>query len=530
MKIAEALIDGDIDVHEALIFLAETKEGQHTARSGIFLRNFPGRLILYPLEAASCAVIFFKGGWRDAGVAAICGFVSGCIEYLLVSLDGGFKILLDVTVGFSTGFIGGLFDIYLEGLCLPAIFLGTLYWFFYGTAFVIGILEIIAGELETGVTRFIAVSVKTFVLSLGSAFGLMLVTFSGSHEAWTNSQSNHCGLIDLKEQWWRIPVFLWSACIALGHFRFPLVQYWRALTVQLCAWEVKFQLFSYLDERHASDQLDTAGSNVVAASVAVIVACFLSSILNQVHTFYSRRLLQKKVEENTKIGNVIYRIMVLGVQISSCLQIGRKSDYDKIDLSQYLSERKRELDDPTHSRDEIRLKEKEEKLILETIIGSQDLNIWSILMPAIYELVPGSLIAMLWYNSLFPTEGDSESDSAFFIIMTISTSLSLGLIVGFVLVRVFGSIFWPILCFGKTSDERRRVLNRYVGMYSVPATTEDDPNEEKKKNEFSIVVNDSPISSDVGDEMEEVKSKFPVRMNMENEFHLPQTGSVRWEN
>ena len=29
--------------------------------------------------------------------------------------------------------------------CLPAVYLGTLYWFFYGTAFVIGILEIIAG-------------------------------------------------------------------------------------------------------------------------------------------------------------------------------------------------------------------------------------------------------------------------------------------------------------------------------------------------------------------------------------------------
>ena len=30
------------------------------------------------------------------------------------------------------------------------------------TAFVLGILEIISGELETGVVRFMAVSVKTF--------------------------------------------------------------------------------------------------------------------------------------------------------------------------------------------------------------------------------------------------------------------------------------------------------------------------------------------------------------------------------
>ena len=41
-----------------------------------------------------------------------------------------------------------------------------------GTAFVVGLLEIIAGEIETGVTRFIGVSVKTFVLCLGAGFAL----------------------------------------------------------------------------------------------------------------------------------------------------------------------------------------------------------------------------------------------------------------------------------------------------------------------------------------------------------------------
>jgi hypothetical protein len=58
----------------------------------------------------------------------------------------------------KTGVIGGLWMEHVNGICLPAVFLGTLYWFFYGTAFVIGLLEIIAGELETGVTRFVAVS------------------------------------------------------------------------------------------------------------------------------------------------------------------------------------------------------------------------------------------------------------------------------------------------------------------------------------------------------------------------------------
>ena len=50
-KIAVAFLDGHIDIHQALIFQTETKRGRHTAKSGLFLREFPGRLVLYPLEA-----------------------------------------------------------------------------------------------------------------------------------------------------------------------------------------------------------------------------------------------------------------------------------------------------------------------------------------------------------------------------------------------------------------------------------------------------------------------------------------------
>ena len=102
--------------------------------------------------------------------------------------------------------------------------MGTLYWFFYGTAFVIGLLEIIAGELETGVTRFIAVSVKTFVLCLGASFGMMLglsdpgaellgnqTTLNGTHDKWL-AQAENCGPgghdLNLDEVWWRIPLYL----------------------------------------------------------------------------------------------------------------------------------------------------------------------------------------------------------------------------------------------------------------------------------------------------------------------------------
>jgi uncharacterized membrane protein YjjP (DUF1212 family) len=161
-RIAMALIDGQINVHEALVYQREAKQGKHTAKSGLFIRNFPTRLLLYPGQAATCAVIFFNGEWIDALVAALCGFAAGLIDYGLSCVGGQATVLLDVLVGISTGVIGGLFFRWGQAgetcmanpedtaactaaPCLSAVYLGTLYWFFYGTAFVIGILEIIAG-------------------------------------------------------------------------------------------------------------------------------------------------------------------------------------------------------------------------------------------------------------------------------------------------------------------------------------------------------------------------------------------------
>ena len=87
---------------------------------------------------------------------------------------------------------------------------------------VIGLLEIIAGELETGVTRFVAVSVKTFVLCLGAGFGMMM-TLKDSQEKWIEQADRKptCTL--------RGGV---SLCIAVlrqraRQYRFPIVDYWR---------------------------------------------------------------------------------------------------------------------------------------------------------------------------------------------------------------------------------------------------------------------------------------------------------------
>mmetsp|Transcript_14828 Transcript_14828/g.18086 ORF Transcript_14828/g.18086 Transcript_14828/m.18086 type:complete len:663 (-) Transcript_14828:177-2165(-) len=473
MRIATALIDGEINVHEALIYQSETKKGIHTAKSGRFLRDFPGRLVLYPWEAATCAVIFFGGDWKDAGIAALTGLVAGLLEYLIVYLGGDVKILTDVIVGVSTGLIGGLFYRYTEDVCLRSIFLGTLYWFFYGTAFVIGLLEIIAGELSTGVTRFIAVSVKTFVLSLGAALGLMIATTSQASQAWMDSSAENCELIDLNSKWWRIPLYLLCSASALGQYRLPIVQYWRGLAVQLGAYEVQYQAFNYFDKLHAQDYLDTSVSNVFGAAAGVLTACLVSFIVNRIRGYYNAKLLQQD-DDPTCVANCMFNSVACFVRGTHCIGLGRESDYRKLTFEKKLRQESIELKDPAHSRQEINLNKKEENLILETIVGAQDSNVWSILMPALYQLVPGSIIAKLWFDSIFPTNTELGSD-VFSNLMVISTSLALGLILGFTIVQVVDLCFSKIPYAGKSTNARKLARSRLAGMYSAPANNDDDP-------------------------------------------------------
>lgn len=497
MRIAIALMDGDINIHEALIYQSETKLGLHTASSGMFLRDFPGRLVLYPCVASTCAVIFFNGDWTDFGIAALCGLASGLVEMCLGM--AGLGALNDVLVGTTTGAIGGLFYRYGgEDICLSSIFLGTLYWFFYGTAFVIGILEIISGELETGVTRFIAVSVKTFVLCLGAGFGLLVV--GNAQEVWF-AQAENCGRIDLDNEWWRIPLYLACSVAVLGQYRFPIVKYWRALIVMLVGYEVQYEMFNYFATLYDRDNLDTATSNVLGSAGCVVSACAVSYYVNQLRYYYDARMLQTE-EDNSAVGNFVYGVMSIGVRFAHMLGLGRTSDHLKLGMEKKLSQAKRELKDPAHGRQHIKLEPEEENLILETIVGSQDMNIWSILMPALYQLVPGSMIAKLWFNYIFPPpliestvelvsdEGtqsglfyttysiDEGANNVFAGLMIISTSLALGLVVGFATVQVFEGVFDMCGCFQdkmKNDEELQRAKSRRHGMYSAPASKSDDP-------------------------------------------------------
>ena len=194
-----------------------------------------------------------------------------------------------------------------------------------GTAFVIGLLEIIAGELETGVTRFIAVSVKTFVLTLGSAIGLqMSLAGSGGNvfDSWTDNFVQ-CNKINLDDQWWRIPLYLLCSASVLGQYRFPIANYWRGLVVQLVGYEVQYQMFKYFEARHNRDFLDTACSNIAGAAASVAAASLLSYIVDESAYYYNARILQRAPKrKHSCFGNFIYAMTSTWVKLTNCLGIG----------------------------------------------------------------------------------------------------------------------------------------------------------------------------------------------------------------
>lgn len=519
MKIAVALVEGRITIHQALNFQSDTKHGKHTAASGLFLRDFPGRLVLYPIEAATCAVIFFSGDWYDAGIAALCGFVAGLVEYALSTIGGDAKTLIDVLVGTSTGIISGLFYRFHEehDICLPAIFLGTLYWFFYGTAFVLGILEIIAGELETGVVRFMAVSVKTFVLTLGTTFG-MRIALENSYDAWFDQAG--CGNIDLDTKWWRIPLYLACSASALGQYRLPIVHYWRGLIVQLVGYEVQYQAATYFVNTHQQDNLGVASSNVLGAMAAVLAAVYLSGIVNKLSSYYNARLLQRNPEPFSSFGESMYNLTAWWVRVSNAIGFGRKSDLTFLEMEDTLRQQSRELNDPNHARQQITLNKEQEGILLEAIVGAEPLNIWSLLMPTVYQLVPGSLIAKLWFNSVFPPdfvdEGeatlpsgetiktevpDKQAEAVFSNLMVIATSLALGLMLGLGLVQLLNFIATKTLkkCFSvdNRSQSTENLIKRKDARQSIMGTIpEDDPDSDDEL-------------QDVNDEADEVEAKTP---------------------
>ena len=301
----------------------------------------------------------------------------------------------------------------------------------------IGLLEIIAGELQTGVTRFLAVSVKTFVLSVGSAVGLTIVLTGSVYDVWVDQQNEQCNVTELEV--WRIPIYILCSLSVLGQYRFIIMDYLFGLIVQLAAYEVQYLLLDNLDERHRFDGIDTVASNILGAMVGVAVACFVAYLADYVK--FQGRIVSTDDSDDKQISSMVrklsrktYKILT---RVCSCLHLGRGLIDRSSEVHSKLEEQSRLQ---AKTKDEIKLDEVDEAILVEDAVEAEGYNVWSLLMPAVYQLVPGSKLAMYWYDVIFPPRpiqysetSDLESESPEFVLWYTSVSLALGLILGFLL-------------------------------------------------------------------------------------------------
>lgn len=235
----------------------------------------------------------------------------------------------------------------------------------------------------------------------------------------------------------------------------------------------------------SNDRLDTAASNMVGAAAGVLIACVLCHTISRCRRFYGYRLIKKDGEKHSKGYDCLFSFMRCFVKVYSRLGLNRTSDIQKLQMEQNITVQQEELHDPAHPRNRIDLDWDTENLFLETLVGAQDVNIWSILMPAVYQLVPGSIIAKLWYHSIFQRENASNVDpqeNVFSSLMVTSTSLAIGLIFGFAIMQSYSGVYgyfcehsWKGKEDKDHAEARKRRQMMMDGMYTAGNSKDDDP-------------------------------------------------------
>ena len=201
-----------------------------------------------------------------------------------------------------------------------------------------------------------------------------MMVVGNTTEVWYEQQAN-CNAIDLPNVWWRIPLYLLCSVAVLGQYRFVITRYWIALVTMLVGYEVQYLTQDYFHTLQDKDTLDTAISNVFGCAAAVISACIMSYWLNKFQRLYDIHILNPDHPDAEKrLSKIIRQYMHLLTKFNSLLGLSRSNDKDRLEMEEKL---RREWKKDA-SQCDVRLKEKEHNILLDVIIGAQDINIWCV--------------------------------------------------------------------------------------------------------------------------------------------------------
>ena len=98
-------------------------------------------------------------------------------------------------------------------------------------------------------------------------------------------------------------------------------------------------------------------------------------------------------DERGCCGKCFFRWVKCLIRAVNCIGIGRKSDMMMLKVEEKIAV----AADPARVDvpPPITLEEREEDVLMQTVVELEPHNVWSVLMPAVYQLVPGSMIGKM---------------------------------------------------------------------------------------------------------------------------------------
>lgn len=147
-SIARGVLNDTLTPKEGLRLIRDVEVKTQYCRIESSYRDFPGRALVIPIMAASCATVFFGGTWYDFGFAAACGLAAGIVAWIGAVYDQLTGIVDYMAAVFTAMIAVATISSFPDSACYSAQVLGTLYWFLYGTAYVLSLYEITNNQVR----------------------------------------------------------------------------------------------------------------------------------------------------------------------------------------------------------------------------------------------------------------------------------------------------------------------------------------------------------------------------------------------
>jgi len=341
-----------------------------------FYRSMPGRILVIIMLATCSSFAFFKGTWVDIGFAGLTACAAGIIHYSAVSGNHLVGKTQDMLVSIVAALIATIgMTVSPNGTCFSAEVMGTLFWFLYGTAFMISLTEIYNGQLVCGVTRLALALFNTFGLAIGSSVGLWMAAYGGE-ERFTLAERD---------------------CEDVPRHKIP---------------ELYLILFYPLTQIAAMMQL------------RVMVKHWPATFMTQAVAVVSQYLIGKRWGQPTFVANLIPAYLAT-VCASAFMTIGNRLNLTGIKpwsegVLDYVSSTKLPTQTTFRSLRSLKFKESgwskgphnyHRGYLQKSELKHNNRDIWFCIVPAIYLLVPGSSLLRTSFRAVWATASpDSEKE------------------------------------------------------------------------------------------------------------------------